>query len=61
MDEPKQQKNVSEGVPASMPRADREPILVFTLERTKPLAQITAADIPRGFSADDVASDVGNS
>jgi uncharacterized protein len=35
----------------------RKPAITFTTPRTKPLSQITAADIPRGLSAYDVAID----
>ncbi len=36
--------------------ASRIPITYIT-KRIKPLAEVTGADIPRGFSAEDVATD----
>ena len=34
-----------------------QPAIVFTTLRTKPLAELTAADIPRGLEPEDVATD----
>lgn len=45
-----------EVIPA--PLGPKPPAIIFVTPRTKPLAEVTASDIPRGMSAEDVANDL---
>jgi hypothetical protein len=39
------------------PRQQSDEIIPIEVSRTKPLAQLTAADIPRGMTLEDLATD----
>lgn len=35
----------------------KEPIIIYTTQRTKPLSELRASDVPRGLDAADLATD----
>lgn len=42
---------------STTPLGPQQPAIVFETRRTKPLAELTAADVPRGINPEDIATD----